>query len=68
MSHYTVHVTRDGGWWMIHVPALDEYNAGRWPGQALTQARRFAEIEREAIDYICTVTDSAPGDVAISVV
>lgn len=67
MSTYTVTVTRDGRWWMIRIPALDDYDGGRWPGEALTQARRYADVQREAIDYVSTVTNRAPGDITIDV-
>lgn len=67
MPTYTAKVTRDGRWWMIHLPALDDYDSGRWPGEAVTQARRFADVEREATDYISTVTNTAPGDIIVTV-
>ena len=47
MSRFDIHVTRDGGWWMVHIPALD----------GLTQARFPGEIEDMARDYIAVSTD-----------
>lgn len=35
MREYKIEVERDGRWWMIHVPEIDQ----------LTQARRIGEIE-----------------------
>ena len=46
MSRFDIHVTRDGGWWMVHIPALD----------GLTQARFPGEIEDMARDYIAVST------------
>ncbi|PVY23636.1 HicB family toxin-antitoxin system [Williamsia muralis] len=53
---YDVEVTRDGRWWMISIPALD----------GLTQARRFADVEEEAIDYIAVTTDVPKSTVSVS--
>ena len=44
---YTVRVSREGKWWMVHVPALD----------ALTQARRLAEVEDMARSLIALTQD-----------
>lgn len=66
MSRYTAHVTRDGRFWLIHVPEIDRY----------TQARNLAEIERMARDLVAVmegveadsfeleVTIAMPADVA----
>jgi len=51
MNKYTVRVTRDGKWWMVAIPELD----------GLTQARRLAEAESMARDYIAVTLD-IPGD------
>ena len=47
-TKYDVEVTRDGKWWMIRIPRLDE---------SLTQARRVAEIGDMAREYIATTLD-----------
>ncbi|GAB09001.1 hypothetical protein GOARA_026_00310 [Gordonia araii NBRC 100433] len=67
---YRVDVHRDGRWWMIRVPELDGYvdaTGARFPDEAITQARRYADINREARDFICSVTDSAPSAVGLDV-
>ena len=55
MPTYDMEVTRDGRWWMIHIPALD----------LLTQARFPEEIEDMARSYIALVTDTPIEDVAV---
>jgi hypothetical protein len=45
---YDIEVTRDGRWWMIHIPALD----------GLTQAEFPGEIEEMARDYIAVTTET----------
>ncbi len=69
MNTYQVNVTRDDRWWMITVPELDQYvmadgsiNVGD-----TTQARKLSEITRQAHDFICTVTDKAPSEVAVNI-
>jgi hypothetical protein len=47
MHEYKVEVTRDGRWWMIHVPEIDQ----------LTQARRIGEIVPMAESLIAISTD-----------
>jgi hypothetical protein len=42
MYQFKIEVTRDGKWWMIHIPEID----------GLTQARRLAEAETMAREYI----------------
>jgi len=51
MNEYSVRVTRDGKWWMVAIPELD----------GLTQARRLAEAEDMARDYIAVTLD-VPAD------
>lgn len=50
METYQVHVTRDGRWWMIAIPELD----------GLTQARRLADVDATAREYIAVTEDVAP--------
>ncbi|CAN5346527.1 hypothetical protein BH09ACT4_BH09ACT4_06890 [soil metagenome] len=42
MTSYDATVTRDGKWWMVAIPAID----------GLTQARRLAEAEQMAREYL----------------
>jgi hypothetical protein len=46
MPTYQIEVTRDGCWFMIHIPAID----------GLTQARFPGEIDDMARDYIAVTT------------
>lgn len=58
MTHtYKVNVTRDGRWWMIDVPEIDQ----------LTQARRINEIEDQARSLIAISTDTPLTDININV-
>jgi hypothetical protein len=56
MPTYDIDVTRDGRWWMIHIPALD----------GLTQARFPGEIEDMARDFIALVTDTPIGEIRVN--
>ena len=42
MYEFKIEVTRDGRWWMVHIPEID----------GLTQARRLSEAETMAREYI----------------
>lgn len=55
---YEVEVTREGRWWMIHVPEIDQ----------LTQARRVAEIVPQAESLIAVSTDQPVSDITVRVV
>jgi len=57
MTIYTAKVTREGKWWMIAIPELD----------GLTQARRLAEAEQMAREYIALRTDQSIDDVRVYV-
>jgi hypothetical protein len=52
---YDIEVTRDGHWWMIHIPALD----------GVTQACHPCEIEYMARDYIAVTLDIPIEDVEV---
>lgn len=54
---YAVRVSREGKWWMAYVPALD----------ALTQARRMAEVEDMARSLIALTLDVPAGAVRLTV-
>jgi len=56
MSRFDIHVTRDGGWWMVHIPKL----GGR------TQARYPSEVEPMAREYIAVSTGTPIDQVAIN--
>ncbi|WP_435594640.1 hypothetical protein [Tsukamurella tyrosinosolvens] len=62
MTAYRVNVHREDRWWMIKVPELEGYRTagGAINVGTVTQARRYADIEQEARDFICTVVDAAP--------
>lgn len=51
MNHYTAIATRDGAYWLVHVPDIDQH----------TQARSLAEVEPMARDLISLVLD-VPAD------
>jgi hypothetical protein len=44
---YTYNVTRDGRFWLIHVPELDRF----------TQARNLREVDEMVVDLISVVTE-----------
>lgn len=69
MHTYRVNVTRDGRWWMIHVPELSGHKCadGTINLTDTTQARRFSEVPGQARDFICTVTDKAPSEVGMDI-
>jgi hypothetical protein len=56
MSRFDIDVTRDGGWWMVHIPKL----GGR------TQARYPSEVEPRAREYIAVSTGTPIDQVAIN--
>ncbi|SLH06842.1 Conserved protein of uncharacterised function; putative phage protein [Mycobacteroides abscessus subsp. abscessus] len=47
---YTANVSRDGRWWLIHVPEIDQYS----------QARNLAEVESMARSLISVVLEVEP--------
>lgn len=69
MHTYKVNVTREDKWWIITVPELDGYITadGAINLSDTTQARRLADVPKEAADFICTVTDSAPSAVKLEI-
>ena len=56
MSNFDIDVTRDGGWWMVHIPKL----GGR------TQARYPSEVEPMAREYIALSTGTPIDQVGIN--
>ena len=56
MSTFDIDVTRDGGWWMVHIPKL----GGRTP------ARYPREVEPVAREYIAANTSTPIDRVAIN--
>lgn len=57
MNDYNVIVTREGKWWMVHIPEID----------GLTQARRLEEAPKMAREYIAVTLDLPQGQVSVSV-
>jgi hypothetical protein len=57
MREYKIEVERDGRWWMIHVPEIDQ----------LTQARRIGEIEDMARSLIAISTDQPIGEITVHI-
>ncbi|MGH3958999.1 HicB family toxin-antitoxin system [Mycobacterium sp.] len=57
MHDYKVDVSRDGRWWMIHVPEIGQ----------LTQARRISEIEDMARSLIAISTDTPLTDIGVHI-
>ncbi|MFD4180347.1 HicB family toxin-antitoxin system [Rhodococcus sp. NPDC058514] len=57
MTTYRVEVTREGKWWMVSIPELD----------GLTQARRLAESDRMAREYIAVTTGVPLDEVSVEV-
>lgn len=55
MHEYKIEVTRDGRWWMIHIPDID----------GTTQARRLSEAETMAREYISLVKNIPVDDISI---
>lgn len=69
MHTYDVTVTREDRWWMIDVPELNGHVSadGVINLSTITQARRLSDVPKEALDFICTVTDSAPSQVGVAI-
>ncbi|MCW2685299.1 MAG: hypothetical protein JWR37_189 [Mycobacterium sp.] len=56
MSSFDIDVTREGGWWTVHIPALG----------GLTQARFPREVELTARKFIAATTGTPIDQVAIN--
>ncbi|MCL2595356.1 MAG: hypothetical protein FWD83_07550 [Promicromonosporaceae bacterium] len=54
---YQAIVTREDGWWMVHVPEID----------GLTNSRRLADAEQMARELIAVTLDLEPEGVAVTV-
>lgn len=69
MHTYRVEVTREGKWWLITVPELAGYRTsdGSVNLSDTTQTRRLSAAARQARDFICSVTDTAPSEVAMDI-
>ncbi|CAN5266289.1 hypothetical protein BH11ACT3_BH11ACT3_20490 [soil metagenome] len=57
MTEYQALVSREGKWWMIHVPGVD----------GLTQARRLSEAGLMAREFVAVTLDVPVESVTISV-
>lgn len=58
MRHYKAEITRDGRWWMINVPEIDQ----------LTQARRINEIAEMARSLIAISTGEPLDKITVDIV
>jgi hypothetical protein len=54
---YKVEITRDGRWWMVHIPEID----------GLTQARRIGEAEKMAREFIALETSTPITQVMVTI-
>jgi hypothetical protein len=57
MRHYKVEITRDGRWWMVHIPEIE----------GLTQARRIGEAEQMAREFIALETSTPISEVTVTI-
>ena len=57
MATYAVSVTREGRWWMVRVPEIDQ----------VTQARRLSEVTRAARELIAVTLDVPMSTVGVRV-
>jgi hypothetical protein len=57
MTTYTVSVTREGRWWMVRVPEIDQ----------VTQARRLSEVTKAARELIAVTLDVPMSTVSVLV-
>lgn len=57
MYEFKIEVTRDGRWWMVHIPEID----------GLTQARRIGEAEQMAREFIALETSTPIADVMVTI-
>jgi len=57
MRRYEAEVSRDGRWWMIHVPAID----------GLTQSERLPDAELMARELIAVTLDIPIDEIAVDV-
>ena len=57
MATYAVSVTREGRWWMVRVPEIDQ----------VTQARRLSEVTKAARELIAVTLDVPMSTVGVRV-
>ena len=55
MNEYKIEVVRDGRWWMVNIPEID----------GVTQARRLAETEAMAREYVALDQNIPVDDIKI---
>lgn len=46
LADYAYHVTRDGRFWMIHIPAIDGLTQARYPGEIEQMAREYLAVSQ----------------------
>ncbi len=57
MHEYKIEITREGRWWMVHIPEIS----------GLTQARRLAEAPRMAREFIALDRGIRLRDISVEV-
>ncbi|MGH3719033.1 MAG: hypothetical protein ACRDRI_09380 [Pseudonocardiaceae bacterium] len=57
MKNYTAHVTRDGRFWLVHIPEIDRH----------TQARNLREIDVMARDLVAIMERVEPDSFELTV-
>jgi hypothetical protein len=57
MKTYEITVQRSNGWWSFSIPEIDG---------AFGQAERLEQVESEASDVICLMTDNDEGTFAVT--
>lgn len=61
---YDSEVTRDGRWWMVHIPELDGLTQARFPGEVELMAREWIAVTTDIpIDQVEVRRVCAHGDV-----
>lgn len=58
MHEFKIDIARDGRWWMVRIPEID----------GLTQARRLAEADSMAREYIALDQNLPLDDIAVEIV
>ncbi len=46
MHRYKVEITRDGRWWIVHIPEIDGVTQARRLSEAPTMAREYIALDR----------------------
>src|SRR5882757_9631778 len=63
MSRFDIEVTRDGGWWMVHIPELGGRTQARFPREVELVARQYIAVSTGTpIDQVATLHAVIWGD------